>query len=375
MAWFQAFASDARIWLKFLRRYAMRGDLGASCSASWRIEVAHLRRSLLFLVLALVQGMTFLVLVSLFALTGSRAPTALIDSDRTPLSREFINDLRAAHDSFSIRPMTAAQAQSQLDAGRIVAIIKIPKGFEASVIHGQTAAVQVEVDNVDADMTDDIERAVPSAIVLFGDRLRFPDIRVRSVERDEIPHDTGYIQYLVVSALALDVLVVAGVVAGSAVAREWEGGTAAVWKTAGSATGFVLGKIAAAIVVGAVGILPPLLLVVFAYGVVPLHWGEVIATLLGCCVLFACAGAALGALTKRVVPTAALLFGLAIPLYMDSGALEPERFDGNKIWSLAHLSPLYSVVGVMEDAFHGLHITPEPVAVDAGVMVAWAWRL
>ncbi len=173
------------------------------------------------------------------------------------------------------------------------------------------------------------------------------------------------------SALALDVLVVAGVVAGSAVAREWESGTAAVWKTAGSATGFMLGKIAAAIVVGAVGILPPLLLVVFAYGVVPLHWGDVIATLFGCCVLFACAGAALGALTKRVVPTAALLFGLAIPLYMDSGALEPERFDGNKIWSLAHLSPLYSVVGVMEDAFHGLHITPEPVVVDAGVMVAW----
>ncbi len=108
-----------------------------------------------------------------------------------------------------------------------------------------------------------------------------------------------------------------------------------------------------------------------AYGVVPLHWGETIVTLVGCCVLFACAGAALGALTKRVVPVAALLFGLAIPLYMDSGAFEPERFDGNAIWALAHLSPLYSVVGVLEDAFHGLHVTPEPVAVDAVMMAAW----
>ena len=350
----------------------MRGDIGKSCLASFRIEVAHLRRSPLFLVLALVQGMTFLVLVSLFALTGSRAPTALVDSDHTPLSREFVNDLRAAHDSFSIRPMSAEQAESQLDAGHIVAIIKIPKGFEASISHGQTVPVQVDIDNVDADMTDDIERAVPSAIVLFGDHFGFSGIRVRSVERDEIPDDTGYVQYLVVSALALDVLVVAGVVAGSAVAREWEGGTAAVWKTTGSATGFLLGKVTAAVFVGALGILPPLLLVVFAYGVVPLRWGELVATLFGCCVLFACAGVALGALTKRVVPTAALLFGLAIPLYMDSGALEPERFDGNKIWALAHLSPLYSVVGVMENAFHGLRITPEPVLADAGVMVAWA---
>lgn len=57
---------------------------------------------------------------------------------------------------------------------------------------------------------------------------------------------------------------------------------------------------------------------------------------------------------------------------MDSGALEPERFDGNKIWSLAHLSPLYSVVGVLENAFHGLRVTPEPTVVDAVVMAAWA---
>jgi ABC-2 type transport system permease protein len=353
----------------------MGGDLWASGRASWTLEWAHLRRSWVFLALALVQGISFLVLVSLFALTGSRAPTALINADGSAISRQFVQDLKAAHGSFSIRPMTAKQAQSELDAGSIVAIIKIPQGFGTSISHGETALVQVELDNVDTDMTDDIERAVPSAIVLFGDHYHFPGIRVRSVEYDEIHHDTGYIDYLVVSALALDVLVVAGLVAGAAVAREWESGTAMAWKTAGSATGFVLGKVATATVVGAVGIIPPLLLVVLAYGVVPVHWGGAIVTLAGCCVLFACAGAALGALTKRVVPAAALLFGLAIPLYMDSGALEPERFDGNKIWSLAHLSPLYSVVGVLEDAFHGLHVTPEPVAVDAIVMSAWALAL
>ena len=64
--------SGARTWSKSSPPSAMRGDIGKSCLASFRIEVAHLRRSLLFLALALVQGMTFLVLVSLFALTGSR---------------------------------------------------------------------------------------------------------------------------------------------------------------------------------------------------------------------------------------------------------------------------------------------------------------
>ena len=326
----------------------------------------------MFLVLVVLQGTTFLVLVSLFALTGSRAPTAVINSDGSVLSRAFIGDLEAAHDSFSIRSMTPQEARSELDMGRIVAIISIPKGFGESISHGRTALVTVQVDNVDADMTDDIERAVPSAIVLFGDHLHFNGIRARSVEHDEIPHDTGYVQYLVVSALALDILVIAGVVAGSAVAREWETGAAAIWQTAGSASGFILGKVAAASAVGALGTVPPMLLVVFAYGVVPVHWATTVMALAGCCVLCACAGAALGASIKRVVPASALLFGLAIPLYMDSGALEPERFDGNKIWALAHLSPLYSVVGVMEDAFHGLHVTPEPVGIDALIMIAWA---
>jgi hypothetical protein len=72
----------------------MAGDLPASFRASWRVELGHLRRSWVFLALALLQGLSFLVLVSLFGLTGSRAPTALVDSDQTAISRQFVDDLR-----------------------------------------------------------------------------------------------------------------------------------------------------------------------------------------------------------------------------------------------------------------------------------------
>jgi len=67
-----------------------------------------------------------------------------------------------------------------------------------------------------------------------------------------------------------------------------------------------------------------------------------------------------------------LLFGLAMPLYIDSGALEPTRFDGESIWRMAHLSPIYYAVGVLEWAFHGLRVTPEPIYVDLLVLVATA---
>jgi hypothetical protein len=66
------------------------------------------------------------------------------------------------------------------------------------------------------------------------------------------------------------------------------------------------------------------------------------------------------------------MFGLAMPLYVDSGALEPTRFDGETIWLIAHLSPVYFAVGVLEWAFHGLRVTPEPIYVDLLVLVAIA---
>jgi len=39
---------------------------------------------------------------------------------------------------------------------------------------------------------------------------------------------------------------------------------------------------------------------------------------------------------------------------------------------IAHLSPVYYAVGVLEWAFHGLRVTPEPVYVDLLVLVAIA---
>jgi membrane protein DedA with SNARE-associated domain len=61
-----------------------------------------------------------------------------------------------------------------------------------------------------------------------------------------------------------------------------------------------------------------------------------------------------------------------MPFYVDSGALEPTRFDGEAIWIAAHVSPVYYAVGVLEWSFHGLRVTPEPVYLDLLILVAIA---
>src|SRR5439155_624124 len=80
-------------------------------------------------------------------------------------------------------------------------------------------------DNVNVNLTNDVQRALPAAIVGFARQHRFPGTSVEMVEHDVWPHDTGYIPYLAVSALALDAMVIAGILGAMATAREWERAT------------------------------------------------------------------------------------------------------------------------------------------------------
>ncbi|MHB8507633.1 MAG: ABC transporter permease [Candidatus Dormibacteria bacterium] len=340
---------------------------------SAQLEAARLRRSKLFLFFAVLQAVTFLVLISLFALTGSRAPTALVDLDGDVYARLLVHDLQQAHRSFDLRPMSQTAAEKALRDGKLVAALTIPAGFSDSIIRGQTVALPVEVDNVDVDLTDDIQRAVPTAIVAFGNELRLPQIRVHTVERDLVPYETDYLPYLSVSALALDALVLAGVLGATALAREWEGGTIKVWRTAPMGPGAILaGRLAvnAAVAMAALGLTAGV--VVFGYHVVPRHPLQAAGALALCALISTCVGAWIGATLKKSLAIAPLIFGVAMPLYIDSGSLEPERFDGNAIWAAAHLSPIYYAVGVLEWAFHGLRVTPETVQVDLAVLIAFA---
>jgi ABC-2 type transport system permease protein len=350
----------------------MSGRLGAILAGA-RAEASQLRRSPLLVLLAAVQAVTFLLLVSLFGLTGSRAPTAIVDEDHGPMAAQFIAQLANAHRSFALRSMSREQAMAQLSRGELVAMVTIPHGFSEAVQRGDTVPIGVTIDNVDADLTDDVQRALPSAIGAFAQKMQFTGIRLHPAERDVINHDTDFIPYLVVSALALDALIVAGVLAAISVAREFEGGTAAVLSLSPThPLGPIAGRVVTTAAVSLAAMAATTVIVVAGYGVVPQNPVELLAGLAMCVAIFSCVGVALGALIRRTLPVTALVFGIALPLYIDSGSLEPERFDGNVIWALAHLSPVYYAVGVLEDAFHGLQVTPEPVWLDLVALAAWA---
>ena len=117
----------------------------------------------------------------------------------------------------------------------------------------------------------------------------------------------------------------------------------------------------------------PVALAVFAYHIIPLHPLEMVGVILVCVAIFGCIGVALGQVTaQRTLPVVSLLIGLGFPLYLCSGSLEPQRFDGNLIWAIAPPLSAYYAVGILEQAFHGLQVTPEPLWINFTALLAWA---
>jgi uncharacterized protein YjbI with pentapeptide repeats len=116
----------------------------------------------------------------------------------------------------------------------------------------------------------------------------------------------------------------------------------------------------------------PLAVTILGYHIIPAHPLEMVGVILLSIAIFSCIGAALGVAIKRTLPVASLVFGLSLPLYICSNSLEPQRFDGYPIWLIAHISPVYYSVGILEQAFHDLQVTPESVPTNFLFLLGWA---
>ncbi len=350
----------------------MRPTLTA-LGGGFRAEILQLRRSRLLIVLTIAEAVTFLVLVSMFGLTGNHVPTAVVDRDGGKLAHQWAQTMSATYHTYGVRYMDASAAEQALARGDVAAILWIPAGFSQHMAQHTMIRIHFVVDNVNADLTNEVELGIPPAARAFGVANHFPGIRVVAAETDLVKHEVGFIPYLVVSALALAAFVVAGTLAASAVAGEFEARTLAYIKLSPTHPLVPLaGRLLATGAVSAVAVAVAALLVVAGYGVTPQHPAELAAGLLLCVVIFSCIGAGIGTLVRRTLPLSALIFGLALAFYLDSGSLEPARFYGNRLWVVAHTSPVYYAVGILQNAVHGIQVTPETIPVNFAALIGWA---
>jgi ABC-type multidrug transport system permease subunit len=310
----------------------------------------------LFTILGLFVPANVLILMSLFVLAGSKAPTAVVMQDNGPYAQTFYQAMSQAH-SFSLRISSAKEAAHLLAAGQIVAIVTVPSDFDERIRQEQPVQVGVEINNLNTDFTNDIRRAIPLSITSFYAKA-FPNlVRVTTRETDLYPHDTDYIPYLAVSILVIALMMGGTLQAGMASAREWEKDTIKeLLLSPASRLAIMLGKMLGALLVGlgATGIV--LVVLTLLLGVVPEHWLEVAGFTLLSLLIFNSLGTLLGTLIKQRMPVVALTMAISLPLFFISGAFGPISFTTPVLQGIAKLFPVYYQIVVMQHAFHSFSL-------------------
>jgi ABC-2 type transport system permease protein len=316
----------------------------------------------IFLATLVLIPLQYLCLFILFVLPGDQGPTAVVMQDHGPYAQLLYKSLEDAH-SFHLFQTPAQEAQAQLEAGNIVAVVTIPPSFDRRIANHLPVEVPVQINNLTTDFTADIRRAVPLSITLFYARAFPRVVQVMASEDDWYTYDTGYIPYLGVSIVILALSLAGAIQAGTSWAREWELQTmkellfspAPRWC-------LIVGKMLSAffLALGSGMLVVPILL--GPLGARLTHPTEMIGYSIVTVIIFSALGTVLGIGMKqrRLITTVTL--ASALPLFFVSGPLGPVTFETKPIQLLARLFPLSYAIAGAQHAFEGF---------DTNALGAW----
>jgi ABC-2 type transport system permease protein len=326
----------------------------------------------IFTIAGLFIPLNVLILLSLFVLAGSNAPTAVVMNEEGPYAQAFYQAMSGAH-SFRLQRAGAAKAQALINAGKIVAVVTVPADFDARVGQNQPVQIDVLINNLNTDFTNDIRRAVPLSITSFYAQA-FPHlVDITPREHDFYPQDTDYIPYLTVSILVIALMIAGLLQAGTAAAREWEHGTMKeLLLSPASRWAILVGKMLGAFLVSLASAGVVLLVLIGVAGVWPVHWAEVIGFTLLTLLIFVALGTLFGTLLRARQPVVVLAVGVTIPLFFLSGAFGPISFTTPAVQFLARIFPPYYAIVVQQHAFHGFTLNTLGVFGNTGVLAGFA---
>ncbi len=328
-----------------------------------------------FTIVSVFVPVNILILLSLFAISGGQAPTAVVMNDTGPYARQFYNSMSHAH-SFILQTATASDAESLIQRGKIVAVVTIPADFDTRIQQNQPVQVRVDINNLNTDFTNDIRRAIPLSITTFYAKA-LPDlVTITPNETDQYPQDTGYIPYLTVSILVVGLLLAGILQSGTASAREWENETIKeLLLSPASRWAIIVGKMLATFVMSIAAVIVVLFVLILIIGVQPVYWGEVIGYTCLCLLIFIAWGAFLGTVLKQRMPVIALSFGTSIPLFFLSGAFGPISFTTPAIQFIAKIFPIYYAIVLQQHAFHGFDLNTYGTSINALILAVYAVAL
>jgi ABC-2 type transport system permease protein len=341
--------------------------------AVWAVAAKDVRVALterMSMLQALTMPLNYLVMMSLFALAGGHDPAALVMADHGSYARQFAASMADAR-TFNIAEMTAPQAAARIRAGTLVAAVTIPPGFDQDIRHHRTATVDLVVNNLNQDLTDDAERGMRLALDQFYQAAAPGQVPVTVDFQDQYAADTGYIPFLAMSVVVISVLVAGLLAAGNASAREYEERTMRGLLLAPIRLRHILaGRILGAFLVSLPSVAIVMAVVAFIAGDRPEHplaaAGTALLTLAASCA----AGAALGTIARDRSTVAVLTRALPVPLFFLTGVFAPLSYFPSAVQWIGGLLPVHYAVTLTQWGFRGLMTGTVPLAADAAILAA-----
>ncbi len=159
------------------------------------------------------------------------ASVAILDHDRTPLSRSLRSSITSTGRIAVTHVVSrAGEGAALLDSGKVNAFIEIPRGFQKDYYRGKTPAFQVILDGTDASFAGLLAERISGSIGLFNALLAGGEMgrtipRVTVEERGWFNTNLVSRNFFVPGIMALIVMIITLMLTAMAVVRERESGT------------------------------------------------------------------------------------------------------------------------------------------------------
>jgi ABC-2 type transport system permease protein len=342
--------------------FIYKGEKGMNSSflrtvgAIFRKDLAVWLRNGRNIAATVLPPLVFLLVQALGSAAVGRSPVALVTLDTGPQGREMQQIFHNA-DVFRITDATPSQARLLLKNIQVIAVITIPANFTQQVAAHVSSPVDVTLNNLNLDFTNDVRRSVPDAITQYYQAQgSVSPIKVTIHEQDLRRQDIQLFQYSVLPDIVL-LLMISGLVTSSiSTAREWETRTVKELLLS-PATNFAIiaGKVLSGFTTTfLLGFLVLLLADILGWTQPEgIYWLSTLLIIALIALMSTGLGVALGAALQRGLPVIAISINVAFYLFFLSGGVGVLAFEPQVLQNIATYIPLtYGVHALQQAIFY-----------------------
>lgn len=290
-----------------------------------------------------LPAIAFLLVGALGAAALGHNPVALVNLDQGPQGAQLVQIFHNAN-VFRLTDTTPQQARTMYNNIDVAAIITIPADFTQNVEAHNQAPVDVTVNNLNLDFTNDIRRSVPDVITQFyAAQGSSSPIAVSVQETNLRQRDVQFFEYSVLPTIVL-LMTISGLINGGlSTAREWESKSVKELLLSPAARAAIItGKVVASFAITfTLGTL--VLLLGAALGWTQpqgMYWLTALSIIALISLFSSGLGVAIGAAVQRIQPVIGLAINIALYLYFLAGGIGVLAFEPDWLQNIAAFVPL-----------------------------------